>query len=66
MGDFDGDTYGNKALIEIDVKPMFVELAILYTSAYMSGTDVARMNGSFTLGASGAGTSLPDPRRFRR
>ena len=29
MGDFDGDTYGNKALIEIDGKPIFVELAIL-------------------------------------
>ena len=29
VGDFDGDTYGNKALIEIDGKPMFVELAIL-------------------------------------
>jgi hypothetical protein len=44
---------------------MFVELAILYIFRLYEW-DVARMNGSFTLGASGAGTSLPNPRRFRR
>jgi hypothetical protein len=30
VGGFEGDTYGNKALIVIDGKAIFVEPAILY------------------------------------
>ena len=28
-GDFEGDTYGNKPLVDMDDEPMFAELAIL-------------------------------------